>query len=68
VILFKGSGHGVLCANDGVQESLGRCPNIAQLLARAFRCAVLGGLEKNKNTQPPLHLTAVTSKKFHPNF
>jgi hypothetical protein len=37
VIPFEGSGHGVLCANNGVQESLGRCPNIAQLLARAFK-------------------------------
>ena len=68
MIPFEGSGHGVLCTNDGVHESLGRCPNIAQLLACVFRCAILGGLEKNKNIQPLLHLTAITSKFFHPKF
>jgi hypothetical protein len=71
--------HGVLCANDVSGEDIAwcsgitrnsyiRCPNIAQLLAHAFRCTILGGLEKNKNTQPPMHLTAVTSIFFIQNF
>jgi hypothetical protein len=32
------------------------------------RCAILEGLEKEKNTQLPIHLTAVTSIFFIQNF